>query len=88
MAVRITNVKNFLCLRIKSLFFNLHDVMKIVGGAKKCRILATTNFYMYTVFLDCFSVLFVKILCELSEIRGTKRLFIDIFGHDVQQPSP
>ena len=57
--------------------------MKTVGGAKipsaSCRILATTN---------CFAVLFVKMRCELSEIRGTERLFIDMFGHDVQQPSP
>ena len=25
---------------------------------------------------------------ELSEIRGTEMLFIDVFGHDVKQPSP
>ena len=41
---------------------------------------------MFTLFLDCFSVLFVKIRFKLCEIRGTKRLFIDTFGHDVQQP--
>ena len=39
-------------------------------------------------FVDFFSVLFVKIRCEISEIRGTERLFIDMFGNDVQQPSP
>ena len=32
-------------------------------------------------------MLLAKIRCELSEIHGTERLFIDIFGHDVQQPS-
>ena len=37
---------------------------------------------------DLFSVLFLKIRREISEIRGTERLFIDMFGHDVQQPSP
>ena len=46
------------------------------------------DFYIYTLFLDCFSVLFVKIGCELSEIRGTERLFIDMFGHDDEQPTP
>ena len=52
--------------------------MKTVGGAKiPCRILAMT---------DCFAVLFVKIRWELSETRGTEMLFIDMFGHDVQQP--
>ena len=40
------------------------------------------------LFLDCFTLTFVKIRWELSEIRGTERLFIDKFGHDVQQPSP
>ena len=38
--------------------------------------------------LDCFSFSFVKIRWELSEIRGTEQLFIDKFGHDVQQLSP
>ena len=45
------------------------------------------NFYIYNLFLDCFSLIFVKIRWELSEIRGTERLFIDEFCHDVQQPS-
>ena len=40
------------------------------------------------LFLDCFLLIFVKIRWELSEIHGTERLFIDEFGHDVQQPSP
>ena len=36
-----------LYFRIKSLFFNLHDVMKTVGGAKiPCRILATTTVFI------------------------------------------
>ena len=35
-----------------------------------------------------FSMLFVKIRCEISETRGTESLFIDMFGHDIQQPSP
>ena len=48
----------------------------------------TFNFYIYTLFLDRFSFSFVKIRWELSEIRGTERLFIDKFGHDVQQRSP
>ena len=36
------------------------------------------------------SVLFVKIQYKLSEIAvcGAEMLFIDMFGHDVQQPSP
>ena len=38
--------------------------------------------------LNCFSVLFVKIRRELSEIRGTEMLFINMFGHDAQQQSP
>ena len=38
--------------------------------------------------VDCFSFLFVKILWQLHEIRGTERLFIDKFDHDVQQPLP
>ena len=46
------------------------------------------QFYIYTLFLDCFSFSFVKIRWELSEIRGTERLIIDKFGHDFQQPSP
>ena len=34
-------------LRIKSLFFNLLDVMKTVGGAEiPCRILATTTVFI------------------------------------------
>ena len=33
-----------------------------------------------------FSVLFMKIRCELSKICGAEMLFIDMFGHDVQQP--
>ena len=44
--------------------------------------------YIYTLFLECFSVLFVKIRCELSEIRGADRLFFEMCGHDVQQLSP
>ena len=40
------------------------------------------------LFLDCFTLSFVKVRWELREIRGTERLFIDKFGHDVQQPSP
>ena len=39
----------------------------------------TFNLIIYTLFLDCFSVLFVKFRCELSEIRGTERLFLDMF---------
>ena len=60
----------------------------------KRKILATTThhkgwkinfqFLYYTLFSDCFSVLFVMIQREFSEIRGTEWLFIDIFGHDVQ----
>ena len=34
-------------------------------------------FTLYFLFV-CFSVIFVKIQCELSEIRGTERLFIDM----------
>ena len=48
----------------------------------------TFTSYIYTLFLDYFTLSFVKIRWELSEIRSTKRLFIDKFGHDVQQPSP
>ena len=33
-------------------------------------------------------MLFVKIRLELSELFGTEMLSIDMFGHDVQQPSP
>ena len=43
---------------------------------------------IYTLFLDCFTLSIVEILWELSEKRGTEMLFIDNFGHDVQQPSP
>ena len=57
----------------------LHHIMKVEK--------LTFNSYIYTLFLDCFTLSFVKILWELSEIRGTERLFIDKFGHDVQQPS-
>ena len=46
------------------------------------------NFYIYTLFLDWFSLIFVRNRWELSEIHGTERLFIDEFGNDVQQPSP
>ena len=42
----------------------LHHITKV---EKK-----TFNSYIYTLFLDCFSVLFVKIRCEL--IRGTDYL--------------
>ena len=42
------------------------------------------NSYIYTLFLNCFSVIFVKIRRELSEIRGAEMLFIEVFGHDVQ----
>ena len=59
---------------------SLHHIMK---NEK-----VTFNLYIYTSFLDCFSVLFVKIRCELSDIRDTERLFSDKFGHDVQQPPP
>ena len=42
--------RELIYLRIKSLFFNLHDVMKTVGGAKipcaSCRILATTTVFI------------------------------------------
>ena len=41
---------------------------------------------IYTLFLDCFTLSFVKFRWELSEICGTERLFIDKFGHDAQQP--
>ena len=44
-------------------------------------------FFLYLHFIfRLFLVFFVKIRCELSEIRGTKRLFIDMFGRDVRQP--
>ena len=39
-------------------------------------------------FLFVFSVLFVKTLRELTKKRDAEILFIDMFGHDVQQPSP
>ena len=32
-------------------------------------------------------MLFVKTRCELSKIRSTEILFIDVFVHDVQQPT-
>ena len=46
------------------------------------------NSYIYTLSLGCFTLSFVKIRWELSEIRGTERLLIEKFGHGVQQPSP
>ena len=64
-------------------FSNDHCLHHIMNVEKQ-----TFNFYIYTKFLDCFSFSFVMMRWELSEICGPERLFIDKFGHDVQQPSP
>ena len=45
-------------------------------------------YYIYTLFLNWYSSILVKIQRELSEICGAEMLFIDMFGHDVQQPWP
>ena len=42
---------------------------------------------LYLHLFNWFSVLFVKIRRELSKKCGAEMLFIDMFGHDVQQLS-
>ena len=40
------------------------------------------NSYIYTLFLDHFYVLIVKVRYYLCKIRGAEKLLTDLFGHN------
>ena len=44
--------------------------------------------YIFTFYFYYFFSVIREIRCELRDIRGAEILFIDMFGHDVEQPSP
>ena len=45
------------------------------------------NSYIYTLSLDHFCVLIVKIQCWLRKICGAEKLLNNVFGNNVEQPS-
>ena len=43
---------------------------------------------IFTFYVYYFFSVIREIRCEFSDKRGAEMLFISMFGHDVEQPSP